>query len=235
MSQALLPTTREIREVVIEDIGRTQGAVMDCLDDGEHLMLRTVLPMVQEVLPSDQVQAGVAVLVEGPEVFVHPYIFRQVCRNGAIRSEAIQTRRIQRVEISAPSPAIENVMASLREAVNVCSRPSTFLDTVARMRSATEVRADMLLHLLPLMSHWPQDLASRTFEQVFRRFREGRDVSVFGLMNTVTSLARDERVPKTRWRLEELGGAVLAGVRPVPKPLSTAARARPACASACSR
>lgn len=233
MNQALLPTTRGIREVVIEEIGRIQGAVTDCFDDGEHLMLRTVLPMVREVLPSDQVQGGVAVLVEGPEVFVHPYVFRQVCRNGAIWSEAIQTRRIPRVEFGASSPAIENVMAGLREALNVCSRPSTFLDAIARMRSAAEVRADMLLHLLPLISHWPRDLASRTFEQVFGRFREGRDVSVFGLMNAVTSLARDERVPKTRWRLEELGGAVLAGVRPVPRPLSTAARARAACPSAC--
>jgi len=235
MNQALLPTTREIREVVIEEISRTQGAVTDCLDDGEHLMLRTVLPMVQEVLPSDQVQGGVAVLVEGPEVFVHPYVFRQVCRNGAIRSEAIQTRSVQRVDFGAPSPAIEDVVAGVREAVNVCSRPSTFLNTVARMRSATEVRADLLLHLLPLMSHWPQGLRSRAFKQVFGRFREGRDRSLFGLMNAVTSLARDEQVPKTRWHLEELGGAVLAGVRPVPKPLSAAAKARPACASACSR
>jgi hypothetical protein len=47
---------------------------------------------------------------------------------------------------------------------------------------------------------------------------------MFGFMNAVTAVARDTRDPETRWRLEELGGAVPL-VRPTrPKPLRGAVR-----------
>jgi hypothetical protein len=36
----------------------------------------------------------------------------------------------------------------------------------------------------------------------------GPDQSAFGVLNAVTSLARDTRDPETRWQLEELGGAL---------------------------
>ena len=51
---------------------------------------------------------------------------------------------------------------------------------------------------------------------------EGDD-SVFGLMNAVTSVAREEPDPEVRWDLEELGGGIPAMVPDVPKPSDTAA------------
>jgi hypothetical protein len=33
---------------------------------------------------------------------------------------------------------------------------------------------------------------------------------MFGLVNAVTSVARDQKDPQVRWRLEELGGGILA-------------------------
>jgi hypothetical protein len=40
--------------------------------------------------------------------------------------------------------------------------------------------------------------------------------SRFGLMNAVTSVARDRPVPEERWRLEELGGGIAARILPKP-------------------
>jgi hypothetical protein len=59
---------------------------------------------------------------------------------------------------------------------------------------------------------------------ILDRFTKGSDRSRFGLMNAVTSLARDTRDPELRWRLEELGGAIPAGR--VPSPKSGGGRAR---------
>jgi hypothetical protein len=43
-------------------------------------------------------------------------------------------------------------------------------------------------------------------------------------MNAVTSVARDTRDPETRWRLEELGGAIAARLPRAPKAAPAAAR-----------
>ena len=45
-------------------------------------------------------------------------------------------------------------------------------------------------------------------------FISGSDRNRFGLMNAVTSVARDTRDPDARWRLEELGGGIGARLRP---------------------
>jgi hypothetical protein len=45
-------------------------------------------------------------------------------------------------------------------------------------------------------------------QEIMGRFFGDEDRTRFGLMNAVTSVARDTSDPETRWNLEELGGAV---------------------------
>jgi hypothetical protein len=80
-----------------------------------------------------------------------------------------------------------------------------------------------MLRLLPRFSRLPQPVAAEILSSVLRTFTNGRDRSVFGLMNAVTSVARDEPEPETRWRLEELGGAILESLPSGPKPRGVAA------------
>jgi hypothetical protein len=47
-------------------------------------------------------------------------------------------------------------------------------------------------------------------EEIVRRFRDAGDRTAFGLMNAVTSIARDQDDPEVRWQLEKLGGGVPA-------------------------
>ena len=56
------------------------------------------------------------------------------------------------------------------------------------------------------------------------------DLTPYGLMNAVTSVARDEPDPETRWKLESLGGAVpaLLTVRPPPGGAAADLHDRPA-------
>jgi hypothetical protein len=79
---------------------------------------------------------------------------------------------------------------------------------------------------LPHLSRMPAEMAARVAPMVFQRFASGRDMTLFGLVNAVTSVARDTRDPDVRWRLEELGGSMPARVLGSPKLVAAAAAAR---------
>ena len=208
MTGELFPTTERIHMIVAEEIGDAGGTVSDCYDDGRRLFLRAVLPAVREVRVMDGVQGGVAVAAIGEDIRVHPYTFRQVCRNGAVMSRVIGTESIRR----AAWPRTEAEW-ELRQILRTCASAEVFAGAVSQMRSAADQRVDESLMLLPLLLRFSRHLA----QQVVSQFTRGRDPSGFGLMNAITSVARDEPDPETRWRLEELGGGVPALVPPVPR------------------
>jgi hypothetical protein len=219
----LLPATQHICATVVEELAFIGGTVKDEFDDGRRLFLRATLPMSDEVRPKDIVEGGIAVRAVGQEIEVCPYLFRQVCRNGAIMPQVAETRCIRRVNFAAPSEAVEAVKDQLREAVRACSAAEVFAHATRQFRSATtrEVPGDVskLLMLLSFRRTIPADLQ----EQIVRRFLQASDRSAFGLMNAVTSVARDQKNPEVRWRLEELGGGVPALRFPEVRPDGSAA------------
>ena len=93
-----------------------------------------------------------------------------------------------------------------------------------RGEDLTTVADFTVFQMLLMASHIPQRDASALRTEIMRRFSRDRDRSVFGLANAVTSLARDQEDPEVRWRLEELGGGVLARIPPRTKPHGSAAR-----------
>ena len=215
-----LPTTRQIRDTFAEAIASLGGEVPDVYDDGHRLFARAVLRADAEVRPGDRIRGGVAVRADGVDIQVHPYTFRKVCSNGAIAAHALETRRIERVEsteVFAPSYDVAVVLAELRLAVEGCAAPEAFAKTTNEMRSAAEVRADIALQLLPSIANLPQQLAATVLPLIFQRFAADADRSAFGLLNAVTSVARDTRDPAVRWRLEELGATIPIRLRQRPK------------------
>jgi hypothetical protein len=80
------------------------------------------------------------------------------------------------------------------------------------MRSAADVHIDMLLTLVSVLSRLPAELGSTIIPELIGHVIDTnpRD-SRYNLMNVVTATARDTRDPETKWRLEELGGAIAAG------------------------
>jgi len=217
------PTTAEIGEVFAEEVADLGGTVTDRFDDGTRLLARSVLPGLREVGRGDGVQGGVAIRATGEEIRVHPYLFRQVCRNGAIMAQAIQTWQVARDD----SGMVEEApLGALREAIRASGSEEAFSTSAEQMRSAREVQADLALSILPMLGRMPKEMANRFLESIMERFARERDSSGFGLMNAVTSVARDTRDPELRWRLEELGGGVPAAItRPGPTPrLSRAKR-----------
>lgn len=223
MVRVMLPAPQDIQSVVEEEIKSAGGQVLDCVADGRRMFLRSVLPFADEVRPRDRVQGGVAVMAGDLDICVHPYTYREVCRNGAIMAHTIETHRIERVGLDAPTEAVEEVLSEVREVVRRCSAPEVFSKVADRLRSAAETQADLAIHLIPLLSRHSQGLSAEIVSRIVARFTREGDDSVFGLVNAVTRVARDERDPEVRWRLEELGGGIPSLLRPVPKPSDTAA------------
>jgi hypothetical protein len=128
-------------------------------------------------------------------------------------ARAVQTCHLPNLDLHDA----EDAGAMLRDAIRACCAEEAFTAAAEQMRSAREIEADAALNLLPLLSHLPGG-GRGLFAAVVERFFGGGDRSRFGLMNAVTSLARDTRDPELRWRLEELGGGVPALVVPRPFP-----------------
>jgi hypothetical protein len=214
-------TTTEINALFAEEINVAGGQVSDTYDDGSLLFVRSILPALREVQTADHVQGGVALRADEQNVWVHPYIFRLVCRNGAIAAHAIQTRHVEASAFDTP----EQVLTEVRQAIRACCAEEVFSATANEMRSAREAEADLALNLLPLLSRWRSPERMPVLRSIMERFFQDRDRSRFALMNAVTSVARDTRDPQLRWRLEELGGGIAAGLQPVPQTDDSAAEA----------
>jgi hypothetical protein len=221
----LLPAAQDIFATVDEEIALLGGTVSDAFDRGGRLFLRALLPMTDEVRPGDSVDGGIAVRVVEQTIEVCPYLFREVCRNGAIMPHVTEVQHVRRVGFAAPSEAIEAVDEELREAVRACAAPEAFAKAARQVRSAaaTELLSEMVQLLL--FSSQQRAISADLREEIMHRFLGAADHSVFGLMNAVTSVARDQEDPDARWRLEELGGGVPAMRLPQVQPGGAAALA----------
>jgi hypothetical protein len=164
------------------------------------------------VAPGDRLQGGVALRANEEGVCVHPYVFRQVCSNGAIFAQVVGTRVILRDECEF------EVLPQVAEAVGECCREEAFAESAAQMRSARNARANMMLNLAPFLSRLPKEHLQRFLRDVMAQFKEEKDPTRYGLMNAVTATARQARDPELRWRMEELGGAVAALTRDPVRP-----------------
>lgn len=233
-------TAAMIREAFEEEIAGLGGRVTGIHADGPVLYARSVMPRTLAVGTRDYVQGGVALRAGegGPHqgLCVRPYVFRQVCSNGTIMARALEAWTLEQTENRDP----DEVVIELREAIRSCGSLDAFKNAAERMRSARDIPADqevmMAAHLethgvtgqrliemlrrfgeqgersqtavlMRAMGSWAQ--GRELIEMLERFWREG-DPSRFGLMNAVTSVARDTAEPQRRWELEEMGGELAA-------------------------
>ena len=114
MAFDLWPTTQEFEALFTEELAAVGGAVLDAYRDDQHFFARGVLPAEREAAPGDKLQGGVALRATEDELRVHPYVFRQVCRNGAIFARTLGTRHLRRDECDFV------VIPQVREAISDC-------------------------------------------------------------------------------------------------------------------
>jgi hypothetical protein len=205
-----LPAAPEILDAFEHEVRELGGTVRDVYAEGDLLFARAILPDEMDVRPGDRVHGGVAVRTHDTEILVHPYTYRVVCTNGAISASSSGSRVVQRVELAAPTAVIDGVLYDLRDAIHASGNPPALQHTVSAMRSAADREADMLFQLMTALPHMPPGVRASVVRTIVRRFEAEGDRSTLGLVNAVTSVARDTTDPELRWRLEEVGGGMLA-------------------------
>ena len=211
-AMTLCPDPNEIRDGFEAAVTRLRGTVSDCYQCDEHLFMRAHLPQGKEVRPKDFIGHGVALRTRGHQVVVHPYSFRQICRNGAIHIGNIASRVIDRL----PPPGGFAVLDEIRLAVRTCATNDAFETNLLEMEQMLAKEAMEFLHIASMATEIGD---SAVFLQIFDRFIDERDLSAFGLMNAITAQARDEPDPERRWNLEALGGGLLARLQSGPPQL----------------
>ncbi|MHB8954724.1 MAG: hypothetical protein ACYC4U_17255 [Pirellulaceae bacterium] len=216
MPDCPLPAAQAIQEVFAAEVIRLGGQMTDEYRHDELLLLRSVTTHTEHVRPGDAIQGGVALRTSEQEIFVHPYTFRQVCRNGAIVAQVMQAQCIMRVDSDASPEDVDEVLQDVRLAVQMCMDPASLRDSVYAMQYARRMHGN-LSALISMLStvRFSKSLISHLLQAITQRFEQSRERSMYGLMNAITSLARDTRDPQTRWQLEELGGTIPALVHPI--------------------
>jgi hypothetical protein len=202
--------TKAVHDLFRDEVSQLGGTVRDSFDDGQRLFARAVLKNFRPVADKDDVQAGVAIRAEEEQICVHPYVFRLVCKNGAIWAHALETVRIEQ-----PGDVPEPVLAAeLGAAIRACASPSAFDKAVHEMELAQSMRVDLALQLSAIFSGMGSRHADEVLEAILGAYDREGDATRFGLMNAITAAARDSDDPDTRWRLEELGAGVPVGFVP---------------------
>ena len=203
--------TQEILEAFTAEISSREGKVIDTFHQPGQLFVRSVLPPGEEIRVGDKVQGGVALRATDTAAWVYPYVFRLVCKNGAIMAHAAAGRELPNLE---GVPVFEAV-SLVREAVACCCDGDAFARAAEQMRTAAQQPVDALLSMMPFLSH-VSALSPELAGQILERFFQEDDRTRYGLMNAVTSVARDTREHSRRWRLEELGAQIALMRSPEP-------------------
>src|SRR5262249_35482504 len=105
------------------------------------------------------------------------------------------------------------MLTNVRDAIRACATPEAFATLVGDMHLAATTDGQMAIHLLLQSKYFAAHARIASYMDIVDRYRAGGDRSAFGVMNAVTSLARETRDPEARWSLEQLGGSVPALIR----------------------
>jgi hypothetical protein len=212
-------TTAGILTEFTQAVHALGGRVSDSFDDGSRLFARSVLPDVKTVRPGDGFQRGVAIRATDEEVWLHPYLFRLVCTNGAVVAQTLTSRHIPQLHDHDADEAIEII----HDAVTACCANEVFLTTLNTVRTSMERDADVAFSLMPLLSRFPASASGRLLQQILGHFFRDGGRTRYHLMNAVTATARDTENPQVKWELEEIGWA-MAIDSPISQRMAAAAR-----------
>jgi hypothetical protein len=146
------------------------------------------------------VLGGLAVRSGVREVEVRRYLLRLGCTNGSIAAQRIWMRCMPRVAADSSPENVAAATSELRSAIRACCEPHVLDTTLASIRRSQLQEADLADFRRWAKPRLPVSRVSEVQAAILQRFREEGDRSLFGLMNAVTSLARDERDPEVRWR-----------------------------------
>lgn len=208
MATIYSPTPKETLSIVEEELSKIGGHFAESARHKGRLFIWGTVPHTRQVRPNDHIQGGVAVCTIGHEICVFPHVFRQMYRSGAIMSHTNGIERLKRVPSTSTPRSVEQLCTRVRSLVQECTSSEMLTQLTDQLRVAAESDVDAGLQMSTVISQLPRRHSSLLLSQILSEFHEDEDQSVYGLMNAVAAVARDEGDPETKWDLEELAGWV---------------------------
>ena len=208
MATIYSPTPKETLSIVEEELSKIGGHFAESARHKGRLFIWGTVPHTRQVRPNDHIQGGVAVCTIGHEICVFPHVFRQMYRSGAIMSHTNGIERLKRVPSTSTPRSVERLCTRVRSLVQKCTSSEMLTQLTDQLRVAAESDVDAGLQMSTVISQLPRRHSSLLLSQILSEFHEDEDQSVYGLMNAVAAVARDEGDPETKWDLEELAGWV---------------------------
>jgi len=199
MKDRVEPKLKEMQSGFQKAVAAQGGLVIDLLHAKDRLYARATIPVHDFVGPGDRMQRGVAMRASLQEARINPYLFRALCRNGHILPIPMGAHRLENIHFHEDG----ETAYFIREAVDSCCAEEVFSGALERIRQARKIVDP--LNGNPAIRHF---LAHQKYYNEIKRRLEAEGGSLFGLMNAITSLARDVEDPELQWTLEELGGRV---------------------------
>jgi hypothetical protein len=145
---------------------------------------------------------------------------RQVCVNGAVMPIVHGMTRFERIateEIVSSSTFAGGVAHEVREAIRSCATASRLSNAADQMRAMTHMDASVSIAMLMQLID-AGGLPEHVLLAVLERHSPSEDASAFGVVNAVTSVARDTQDPAMRWELESIGGKLVSQATWLPRP-----------------
>ncbi len=204
-------TNDAIKEIFREEVGVRSGDVKNGFDNQDLLLMRGLLPQVEQVAFEDELRNGVALEAREGLISVYSFLERIICRNGMILRMAVGQRIVDR-EMNEASWADYQI----REAIDACSQPSAFVGHVLSIRRAMHRPINRVHNMMGFLGSNVAGMRETIAERVSDRLHD-EDPSEFGLMNAITSVARDTSDHSMRWNLEEFGGRIGLGLVKIPE------------------
>ena len=204
MGMAVL-NLNDVERIIREEAGAQGGYVHELISDEQRLYARTINEPILEVVPKDTVQSGFAVRVDRTDVWVRPYVFRQVCWNGAIVATSAEAEEFDLAVIGS----IEHQERHLRELVTAAGNAKAFHREVQRLTDLQTRPVDRAMMLMTMMQTHNKYVTDAELLDVLDQF-ETEEPTAWGVMNAVTAVARRTENPERKWRLEEFGAMVPA-------------------------
>jgi hypothetical protein len=182
------------------------GAIKNQNDTPQRAYCRAVLPVTEEVRPKDLLKPGVAIRASGLAIYVIPYVFREICGNGAIWAHSSAA-----LSLNIPADA---TAATIEDFVHTSTKLAASEETIAacfeevRTGIRTKVDVAQLIVSAPSKGILDYDLHLAVNRELARQ-PEAR--TRYDAMNVVTAVARDIRDPETKWKLESFATTLLIG------------------------
>ena len=207
-----LPSVPGIATIFEEECTALGASSVDSIQDETQLFARAVCGPCELVCVGDEVRAGVALRVDGPNVFVHPYTLRQVCVNGFIAPLVVSTSRLERIateETVAAATFTGGFTTDLRHAIRTCAGQDLVAKAARDMADLSGLEEAATISMLMHLMH-ARGVPHETLLLVLKHHATSGDQSAFGLVNAVTAVARETRHAPLRWDLECIGGELVA-------------------------